>query len=299
MPEFMLPAGAVPARTPREVRLQIVTAIAEPPEGSNWLHEIKHDGHRLVAIVAGGTVRLLSRNGHDRSLLFGEPFKPLATAGLPAMVLDGEIAVPDERGVTHIDALNEAITERRPEWLAYFAFDLLHFDGHDLKRCPIEDRKALLRDVIGATGCERVLYVDHIAGLGSDLLEAVNRIGAEGIVSKSRGSLYRRGTSRDWLKTKVFSTGLFVITGFGVLAQGRLNAVYLAEEHRGGLIPAGTVQFGLARKGLLDILDRLRDGPAEQDIVPVRPELTAEVKYFGRIGRGFIRDGVLLGLARR
>jgi ATP-dependent DNA ligase len=136
-------------------------------------------------------------------------------------------------------------------------------------------------------------------GQGSDLLEAVNGFGGEGIVSKRRGSRYRGGTSRDWLKTKVFSTGLFVIIGFGVLALGRLEAVYVAEERNGRLIPAGTVQFGLANKGLLAILDRLRTGPAERDIVPVRPELAAEVKYFGRIGRGFIRDGVLLGLALR
>jgi ATP-dependent DNA ligase len=115
MQEFVLPAGAVPARTPREVRLQIVTAAPEPPEGGSWLHEIKHEGHRLVAIVAGGSVRLLSRNGYDRTMLFGEPFKPLAAAGLPPMVFDGEIAVPDGRGVTHIDWLNEAIADRRSE----------------------------------------------------------------------------------------------------------------------------------------------------------------------------------------
>src|SRR5262245_12172439 len=66
------------------------------------------------------------------------------------MVLDGEIAVPDDRGVTHIDALNEAISARQPDRFAYFAFDLLHLDGHDLRRCPLEDRKTLLRDVIGA-----------------------------------------------------------------------------------------------------------------------------------------------------
>jgi bifunctional non-homologous end joining protein LigD len=61
-------------------------------------------------------------------------------------VLDGEIAVPDERGVTHIDLLSEALRQRRTEQLAYFAFDLVHLDGHDLRPCPIEDRKALLRD---------------------------------------------------------------------------------------------------------------------------------------------------------
>jgi bifunctional non-homologous end joining protein LigD len=77
---------------PRDIKLQIVSPAAEPPKGEGWLHEIKHDGHRLVAIVAGGTVRLLSRNGHDRSLLFGEPFKPLAAAArLVRLVCAGKL----------------------------------------------------------------------------------------------------------------------------------------------------------------------------------------------------------------
>jgi len=84
---------------------------------------------------------LLSRNGYDRSKLFREPFRALIEVRLPPMVLEGEIAVPDDRGVTHLDALSEAIAERRPERLAYFAFDLLHADGHDLRRGPIEVRK--------------------------------------------------------------------------------------------------------------------------------------------------------------
>jgi bifunctional non-homologous end joining protein LigD len=109
-------------------------------------------------------------------------------AGLPPMVLDGEIAVPDERGVTHLDPLSDAISEGRPGRLAYFAFDLLHLDGHDLRRSAIEDRKTLLRDVIGAAGCERIVYVDHVLGIGKELFEAVRQIGAEGIVSKRRGS---------------------------------------------------------------------------------------------------------------
>jgi len=145
---------------------------------------------------------LLSRNGYDRTKLFREPFGPLLDARLPPMVLDGEIAVPDDRGVTHLDALSDARSDGRPERLAYFAFDLLHLDGQDLRRCPIEDRKILLRDVIGAARCERVVYVDHVLGIGKELFEAVRQIGAEGIVSKRQGSLYRGGESREWLKTK-------------------------------------------------------------------------------------------------
>jgi bifunctional non-homologous end joining protein LigD len=87
-----LPRGAIPGSMPRGVCLQIVTPCKRPPEGDAWLHEIKHDGHRLVAILPGdGQLTLLSRNGYDRTRLFQEPFRPLLDAGLPPIVLDGEI----------------------------------------------------------------------------------------------------------------------------------------------------------------------------------------------------------------
>jgi len=92
--------------------------------------------------------------GLDHTRLFSAPFGELA-ATRRAIVLDGEIAVPDERGVTHIDAVNDAMASRRTDGLAYFAFDLLHLGGHDLRRCPIEERKAVLRRVIGDARCER------------------------------------------------------------------------------------------------------------------------------------------------
>ena len=213
------------------------------------------------------------------------------------MVLDGEIAVPDDRGVTHLDALSEAISDRRPDRLAYFAFDLLHLDGHDLRRCPIEDRKMLLRDILGVARCERIVYVDHVRGIGRELFEAVQQIGAEGIVSKRCGSLYRGGESRDWLKTKCHESGVFAITGFSELGEGRLDAVYVAEARDGVLRPAGQVRFGFADKGLWHVLDRLRAGPPRKGVIPVRLGLVAEIKFFGRHKAGWIRDGVILSLA--
>ena len=234
------------------------------------MHEIKHDGWRLIAVIDGrGGLRLQSRQGLDHTTLFRAPFAQLAAAGR-AMVLDGEIAVPDDKGVTHIDALNDAIAQRRPDRLAYFAFDLLHLDGHDLRRCPIEDRKMLLRDVIGAARCERIVHVDYVTGIGRELFQAVRQVGAEGIVSKRAGSIYRGGESRDWLKTKCNETRVFAITGFSELGEGRLEAIYVAEERDGMLCPAGSVQFGFAGKGLWHTLDRLRAGPARKGIIPVK-----------------------------
>jgi bifunctional non-homologous end joining protein LigD len=208
------------------------------------------------------------------------------------LVLDGEIAVPDENGVTHIDALTEAMRQRQPEQLAYFAFDLLHLDGHDLRPCAIEDRKALLRDLVGAAGGPRLVVVDHITGSGQPLFEAARQLGAEGIVSKRAGSPYRGGVGRDWLKTKVSQEGAFVITGF----VGR-EAVAVAELRDGVLAAAGLVKFGLAGKELWPRLDRLRAGLASRGgVIPVRPELVAAIKFFGRYRAGWIRDGVLLSV---
>ena len=101
----------------------------------------------------------------------------------------------------------------------------MQHDGRDLRRQPIEDCKALLRDALGPIRGGRLLYVDHIVGRGDELFEQVRAIGAEGIVSQRLGSPYRGGPSADWLKTKVCETGEFVIVGFVELGDGRLDAL--------------------------------------------------------------------------
>jgi bifunctional non-homologous end joining protein LigD len=288
MPSFAFPPATVPADVSRSV-LQIVSPCAAPPEGEGWLHEIKHDGRRLLAMVEGGELKLLSRNGHDRTALFREPFEGLSG---PPLALDGEIAVPDERGVTHIDNLTQALRQRRPESLAYLAFDLLRLDDHDLRACAIEDRKALLRDVIGAAGGERIIVVDHVVGNGATLFEAVRQVGAEGVVSKRCGSAYSGGPSRDWLKAKVSETGAFVITGYI-----KREAVAVAELRNGVLVPVGLVKFGLGGKDLWRQLEPLRAGPATlSGVIRVQPKLVAGVKFYGRCRSGAIRDGVLLSI---
>jgi bifunctional non-homologous end joining protein LigD len=111
---------------------------------------VKHDGHRLVAIVAGGELRLLSRNRHDRTKLFREPFRALTAAGLPALVLDGEIAVPDGKGITHIEQVSESLPSAGPTSSPISLSTFFTSTAYDLRPCPIEDRKA--RDVVGAAG---------------------------------------------------------------------------------------------------------------------------------------------------
>jgi len=220
--------------------------------------------------------------------VFRAPFRELLSCRRE-IIIDGEMAVPDDRGVTHIDNLHDAIVGRQTDRLAYFAFDLLYLDGHDLRRYPIEDRKGLLREVLAQLSCPRVVYIDHIVGRGAELLRHVEAIGAEGIVSKRAGSLYNGGESRDWRTTKCHRTGRFVVTGFQELGPGRLEALHVAEDRNGELVAAGQVRFGFAGKGLWAIMDQLRAGsPGRYGIVPIEPWLAIKVKYFGRHKSGAI-----------
>ena len=211
-------------------------------------------------------------------MLFAGAFRALAGAGLPPLVLDGEMAVPDERGVTHIDALTEAMRLRRGEEFAYFAFDLLH----DLPACAIEDRKSL-RATSSAPRTDRV-------SSGSIMSSAEVRCSsrrcasaaAKGSSQSAPAVLIAAASCRNWQKTKVSEEGGFAISGYI-----EHEAVAVAELRNGVLVSAGLVKFGLAGKGLWRLLDPLRDGPSTRSgTVPVQPELVAGVKFFGRYRGG-------------
>jgi bifunctional non-homologous end joining protein LigD len=175
----------------------------------------------------------------------------------------------------------------------HFAFDILFADGHDVRRCPLHERKALLQRMLDDAACERVVYVDHLVGRGAELLAAVREIGGEGIVSKRTASLYRGGESRDWMKTKCFEIRTFHITGFKKLGDGRLDELRVSEEQDGVMRSVGHVRFGFAGKGLWDVLDVRQAGPARKGVIPIKP-LRAEVRFYGRHKGGAIRDGVFL-----
>jgi bifunctional non-homologous end joining protein LigD len=219
MPSRLCPAGAKAAPLRRRVSFAVCQHAADPPVGEGWLHEVKHDGHRVAVIIDGrGRAVLRSRNGYDITGRFGAAVSGLDELGR-AMVLDGEIAAPDENGVTHLDGLNEAIDGGLAHRLAYFAFDLLHLDGHDLTGCRLDERKASLIEVLRSAGAPRVVYVDHVEGDGGTFFAAACAADAEGIVSKRSGSRYRSGPCKDWVKAKRHEIGDFIVTAFEEIAR--------------------------------------------------------------------------------
>jgi bifunctional non-homologous end joining protein LigD len=169
-----------------------------PPSGPGWLHEIKHDGFRILAPRNGAGVRLITRNGNDFTHRF--PFIEMAIRSLPVLscLIDGEAIVCDENGL----AVFELIRGHRTGASAVLcAFDLLELDEQDLRRQPIEMRKELLAKLLKGSHVSLVPN-ETFEESGATVFREACRLGCEGIVSKRLGSLYRSGRSPHWVKVK-------------------------------------------------------------------------------------------------
>lgn len=169
-----------------------------PPSGPGWIHEIKHDGFRLLARRDAASVRLITRKGNDFTGRF--PFIAMAVAALPARscLIDGEAIVCDDNGLAVFDLIRR---RRTSATAVHCAFDLLELDGEDLRRQPIEARKQRLAKLLRGAHSTIVLN-QHYEGDGAIVFEHACRLGCEGIVSKRLGSPYRSGRTSHWLKVK-------------------------------------------------------------------------------------------------
>jgi len=176
----------------------IPTLAHKPPSGPDWVHEIKHDGYRLIVRQDGMAVRLFTRRGHDWTDRYPAIAAVAAKLRAKSFTLDGEAAVSGADGV----AVFEALHRRRavPDAVLH-AFDLLELNGKDLRPLPLGERKAkLARLLAGATA--GIVFNEHTDEDGPTVFEHACRFGLEGIVSKRLTAPYRSGPSRDWIKVK-------------------------------------------------------------------------------------------------
>ena len=177
------------------------TTALKPPIGPGWLHEIKHDGYRLMALRTGERMRLLTRNGNDWSEFFPAIIETLKALEVRSCLIDGEVVVCDERGLAVFDLLRRG--DRVKQSAHLYAFDLLELDGRDLIRVSIEERKHQLTELLrrAAAGLQ---ICEHIDQPGDVVFAHACQLGCEGTVSKRLGSRYRRGPGRcsDWIKVK-------------------------------------------------------------------------------------------------
>lgn len=175
------------------------TRVLQPPSGPNWIHEIKHDGYRLMVRRDGERVRCLTRGGHDWADRFSAIADAASRIKAASFLIDGEAVIANEDGTPDFRALR---SKSRGHEARLFAFDLIEHDGVDLRDLPLIERKRMLKNLLGKSQRRAIRFVEHLMGDGPTIFEHVCRMGLEGIVSKRTHAPYRSGPSRTWLKCK-------------------------------------------------------------------------------------------------
>jgi bifunctional non-homologous end joining protein LigD len=186
------------------------TLVEKPPEGDDWIHEVKFDGYRSQMIIDEEGARIFTRRGLDWTAKFRDITEAAKGLNAQSAIIDGEVIVTNEAGLSDFSALRRAITRRQHD-LYFVAFDLLHLNGHGLRDMPLEDRREILQAMIPAGG--RIQFSQEIPGDAKAIFELVDRAGLEGIVSKQRDSKYRSGRSTNWLKVKSYAIDEYDLLG--------------------------------------------------------------------------------------
>lgn len=300
-------SGAAEEALPREIAPQLATSADAPPQGERWLHELKYDGYRLLTYFDHSKVRLISRNGKDWTKRFAPLAEELRRLPVSTAVLDGEACVLDESGAASFQALQNYFRTKKGA-LAYYVFDLLHIDGYNVRSLSLEERKELLKKVLGAhRSAKNVVFNDHFVGEGPEFLSAAAKINVEGIVSKRRDSPYRSGRNESWLKVKREMRQEFVVGGYKRLKGGRqVGALLLGYYEDGNLVYAGKVGTGFTDKLRKELFERFASqerkkapfdkAPKESGAHWVSPKDVVEVTFSEWTGDGRLRAPVYRGL---
>jgi bifunctional non-homologous end joining protein LigD len=272
----------------------LATLQRDAPPGKEWLHEVKFDGYRMQAQIAGTDVRLLTRNGLDWTKRFGGAI-PSALASLKCSdaILDGEIVVLGDNGVSSFSALQGDLSAGRANRMIYYVFDLLRLDGEALLDEPLVERKERLRELLdGLPDDAAVRFSDHFVEPGRIMLKHACRMGLEGVISKRADAPYRSGRTGAWIKSKCTQRQEFVIGGYLPSEKtGRgLRSLLVGFHEDGELKYAGRVGTGFSSRAgdeLKKKLDALkakkspfaRKVPSGKGLVWVEPELVAEIEF--------------------
>ncbi len=249
-------AGAVRAPLPRTQPLALATVVEAPPDGDEWLHEIKHDGYRIVARIEEGDVRLVSRNGKDWTKEFPQVARAVGRLPAGTALLDGEVAAVLPNGATSFQALQRRGDGGAP--LVYFVFDLLHLDGWDLRAVGLEQRKEALHRLLESAP-PVLRFSDHVRGRGPEFFATAREAGLEGVVSKRADAPYREGRAGDWRKAKCRLTQEVVIGGFTLASDGgaSIGALLVGFFEDDALVYAGKVGSGFTDRLQTDLRHRL------------------------------------------
>lgn len=283
----------------------LATLIDEPFDEKGWIFEIKWDGYRALA-EKEKDVHLVSRN---QKLFRQFPTINEELKKLPGKwVLDGEIVILDKKGRSHFQLLQN-YQRKKVGPPVYFVFDILSYQGKDLRHLPLVERRKILKALLKKARLKYVKFSDDIEEKGKAFFQLAKKKGLEGIMAKKQDSLYRSTRTRDWLKIKTGMRQEVVIGGFTQPKGGRayLGALLVGVYQKGKLVYAGHVGGGFDQEGLKEMylkLKKITTSKCPFEIEPhpntpvtwVKPQLVCEVKFAEWTEEGMLRQPVFMGI---
>jgi bifunctional non-homologous end joining protein LigD len=314
--KMLRPAGKMPA-LPYFVPPMKATPVEKLPEGDDWIYEVKWDGYRVIAIKDDDDVQLRSLKDRSLNSDFATVRDAIAGVSAETAVLDGEVVAVNAQGKPSFQMLQNRATAGRAWQIVYYAFDLLHLDGRELRNEPLESRKTELKRVIENSG---VLYSAELDGAPEAIVESIKAAGLEGVIAKRRDSIYQpRGRTTAWLKLRLGFAQEFVIGGYNPNADA-FQSLLVGYYERGKLMFGGKVRQGFnpaSRKALMKQLAPLEvarcpfanlpsskkshfgEGVTADDMKKLKwlkPKLVAQVRFSEWTNYGLLRHATFLGL---
>ena len=283
----------------------------KPPEGPQWLHEIKWDGYRLVTTIVDGVVRIWSRNAIEWTTKVPEIVSAIQQLGLKSGALDGEL-IAGKGTQQDFNLLQATLSGEQQGTLVYVLFDLLHVEGIAIDAAPLIERKQLLTDLL-AEPPHHLALSTHIEGDGAAAYKLASEQAFEGIISKRGDQPYHPGRGDDWRKTKHLQSEEFAVVGYtpGKGSRGGFGSLLLARpDPVHGWSYAGRIGSGFTNEQIRELTKRIGKAGSPKPTVQVTeavrkeirgalwfdPMFVVEVIVRGTGGSGVLRQASLKGL---
>jgi bifunctional non-homologous end joining protein LigD len=308
LPEIAKLSGARAGLLPTFLEPSLALPCEKPPSSPKWIHEIKYDGYRMQARIDGRKIRLLTRKKLDWTERFSRIAEALKALALGSALIDGEITVEDESGISSFNDLQVDLKAGRSDRFRYFVFDILYCEGFDLTKAVLKDRKGLLQLLLaGLPPSSPLRFSEHLDVDGATMLAHACRYGLEGIISKRADLPHCSGRGGHWLKSKCIACQEFVVLGYvpSTVTSRSAGSLALGYYDNQNLVYAGRVGTGWSQqlaKALRDELETIRaarppfakqlPAGAENGVRWAEPRLVCEIEY-----RGWTRDRLLRAAA--
>ncbi len=238
---------------------QLASHLEKPPRGESWIYEIKYDGYRILTFIDHGKVRLFTRNGYDWTDKFQKLADIIRELPVESGIIDGELTVTDERGISNFQMLQNAISDGKLDNFQYFAVDIPYYNRYSLKQTPLIERKKVLKQILENFDSGAVIYSEYLNGNTGEVLKSACRLGLEGIMAKEAASTYEEKRTRSWVKVKCVKQQEFVIGGYTEPGGSRekFGALLLGYYKGKKFIYCGRVGTGFDDKTLNFIYQKL------------------------------------------